>query len=194
MTISSAGEPEITISDNSGAGDDQTIAFNTDLSAFRPGTPDSELVRPSYADDRKYVDLTNSGVATLRISNIQVNALGVSIDYDFATGGDILLNPDQTQRISLSYAPTAADQEFNLADGLVIISNATNAPNAQVALAGQSTFNADINYDREVGIGDIGPLVANWGGSDPTADINGDGSIGIGDIGLLSAQWGLVLS
>jgi hypothetical protein len=154
-------------------------------------------VRPSYADTRQYIDISNSGPSgALTVTTIQVNASDVSLDYDFASQGDIILNPGESQRIGLRYAPTTAGQNFNLADGLVIESNALNDPNAPVSLAGRSTYNADISYDGVVSFGELGPLTANWESStsstswDPTADINGDGFVSFGDLGQLTQQWG----
>jgi subtilisin family serine protease len=189
--------PEISILDSSQTTTDHAVQFTTPLSLFRNDSLDSPFVRSSYADTRQYIDITNSGNGgALEITGIRVNATDVSLDYDFASQGDILLNPGESQRIGLRYAPTSAGQNFSLADGLVILSNALNAPEAEVALAGRSTYNADINYDGVVSFGDLGPLTANWGRLstttpwDPTADINGDGFVSFGDLGQLNQQWG----
>jgi hypothetical protein len=194
ITNQVTGVPNLKIIDSSGDSNDAVIEFKTPLSKFRTAT-DSVFIRPSYPDANQYIDLSNSGSGVLTLSGIQVNASDVSINYNFATQGNLLLNPGQTQRIEIKYAPTTAKQNFNLANGLVITSNANNLPTAQVSLAGKSTFNADISYDGKVGFGDLGPLTANWNRSstgtpwDPTADINGDGKVGFGDLGQLTAQW-----
>ena len=77
--------------------------------------------------------------------------------------------------------PTA--QDFDLADGLVILSNAGNAPAVEIALQGASTFNSDISYDGMVNLVELGVLNVNYGRKaadadwDPTADVNGDGIV-----------------
>ena len=102
----------------------------------------------------------------------------------------------------LRYAPsvpTAADatrQDFDMADGLVILSNAQNAPRLQIALRGRSTYNSDISYDGKVNLAELGILNARFGlragdaAWDPTADVNGDGRINLADLGLFNAEFG----
>ncbi|MEB3227267.1 MAG: hypothetical protein VKJ27_02700 [Synechocystis sp.] len=152
----------LSIQDSSGDADDRSIQFNTALSQFR-ATTDSLLVRHRYADSQQYIDLSNSGQdGTLTITGIDVQASDVSLSHDFSVEGDILLNPGETHRINLNYAPSEANQTFNVADGLVIYSNAHNNAITTVALAGQSTYQSDINYDGVVSFGDLGPLIAEW--------------------------------
>ena len=108
---------------------------------------------------------------------------------------DVLLAPNASQRLELTYTPSIANENFSLDDGLVITSNASNNSSMSVSLEGQSTFNSDINYDGLVSLGDLGTLNSNWGiqstdaNWDATADINGDGLVGIGDLGLLNSEW-----
>jgi hypothetical protein len=181
--------------------DKNAITFGTPLSQYRQGWSNSNLVRPKFADTFRYIDITNTGVNAediLAISNIEVKASNVTTNANFSQG-DILLNPGQTWRVQLTYAPTAARESFNLNDGLVIHSNAINNTAYNVALTGKSTFNSDITYNGKVDRGDLSPLQAAFNSSigspkyDPTADINGDGGINLGDFLVLTSDYGLSL-
>lgn len=199
-TITDNDTTGIIISDSSGDSDDAAIKFTTALSQFRNGTSDSDLVRPSYGDNKQYFDITNSGDAALNISEVRINASGVTHNLDFSQG-DIVLNPNQSQRVQLTYTPIQAGEDFNLSNGIVVVGNATNSSETLInlSLSGKSTFESDINYDGLVSFGDLGPLNANWGRDDqsnnwdPTADINGDGLVSFGDLGLLNQQWNQTL-
>ena len=91
-------------------------------------------------------------------------------------------------------------ESFQNSAGLVLVSNAANAPQVDVALAGQSTYNADINYDGKVNIADIvafeNLLGAQRGDANysASADPSGSGSIDLGDFGIMNAQYGLSIS
>ena len=181
--------------------DKNAITFGTPLSQYRQGWSNSNLVRPKFADTFRYIDITNTGVNAediLAISNIEVKASNVTTNANFSQG-DILLNPGQTWRVQLTYAPTAARESFNLNDGLVIHSNAINNTAYNVALTGKSTFNSDITYNGKVDRGDLSPLQAAFNSSigspkyDPTADINGDSKINLGDFLVLNSDYGLSL-
>jgi hypothetical protein len=181
--------------------DKNAITFGTPLSQYRQGWSNSNLVRPKFADTFRYIDITNTGVNAediLAISNIEVKASNVTTNANFSQG-DILLNPGQTWRVQLTYAPTAARESFNLNDGLVIHSNAINNTAYNVALTGKSTFNSDITYNGKVDRGDLSPLQAAFNSSigspkyDPTADINGDSKINLGDFLVLNYDYGLSL-
>jgi hypothetical protein len=181
--------------------DKNAITFGTPLSQYRQGWSNSNLVRPKFADTFRYIDITNTGVNAediLAISNIEVKASNVTTNANFSQG-DILLNPGQTWRVQLTYAPTAARESFNLNDGLVIHSNAINNTAYNVALTGKSTFNSDITYNGKVDRGDLAPLQAAFNSSignpkyDPTADINGDSKINLGDFLVLNSDYGLSL-
>jgi hypothetical protein len=196
LTVNVTNIPEQRISIDKNA-----ITFGTPLSQYRQGWSNSNLVRPKFADTFRYIDITNTGVNDediLAISNIEVKASNVTTNADFSQG-DILLNPGQTWRVQLTYAPTAARESFNLNDGLVIHSNAINNTAYNIALTGKSTFNSDITYNGKVDRGDLAPLQAAFnssiGGSkyDPTADINGDSKINLGDFLVLTSDYGLSL-
>lgn len=196
LTVNVTNIPEQRISIDKNA-----ITFGTPLSQYRQGWSNSNLVRPKFADTFRYIDITNTGVNAediLAISNIEVKASNVTTNADFSQG-DILLNPGQTWRVQLTYAPTAARESFNLNDGLVIHSNAINNTAYNVALTGKSTFNSDITYNGKVDRGDLAPLQAAFNSSigspkyDPTADINGDGGINLGDFLVLNSDYGLSL-
>ncbi len=179
------------------------ITFTTELSRFRTdinGDPvaDSEFVRPNFADTFKFIDILNDTMGDediLRITDLSVleSLTGVRID---APDGDILINPGETKRFFLVYAPNEAGQNFNEDSGLTIVSNATNDSSFDVHLAGKSTFNSDISYDGQVNLTDLGTLQTPglFGSSngqsnyDPTADITGDGQINLGELVTLNAE------
>ncbi len=181
------------------------ITFTTELSRFRNdinGDPvaDSEFVRPNFADTFKFIDILNDTMGDediLQITDFSIleNLTGVSID---APEGDTLINPGETKRFFLIYAPNAAGDNFNEDSGLTIVSNATNDSSFEVNLAGKSTFNSDISYDGQVNLTDLGTLQTPglFGSSngqsnyDPTADITGDGQINLGELVTLNAEFG----
>ncbi|AKE63695.1 Alkaline phosphatase [Microcystis aeruginosa NIES-2549] len=183
--------------------DKNAITFGTKLSQYRQGATDSLFVRPNFADRTQYIDITNTAVGTndvLAIAGITVNAQNVTTDANFANG-DILLNPGQTRRIALAYTPKAARENFNLANGLVINSNAQNNSALNIQLTGKSTFNSDISYDGRVNLTDLNTLQRPglFGSSsgqtnyDPTADITGDGRINLSELVPLNSEFGLVI-
>jgi hypothetical protein len=184
--------PTISITDNSGNASDASIKFTTELSKFRKNYSDSEYIRPNYADSSKYFDITNTGTGVLTVSDIQINVAGVTTDLDL-TGGDLLLNPNQSQRVKLTYDAAAAKEVFNRSDALVLFTNAVNLPEFAIALSGKSTFNSDVNYDGKVRVDDLGSLnqgKANLkkGIYDPTADITGDGLFNNLDVAMLQSE------
>ena len=182
----------ISITDNSEDANDASIRFTTALSQFRKNYQDSNLIRPNYADSSKYFDITNTGIGKLTISELRINVTGVNTDLDLSKG-DLILNPNESQRVKLTYAPSAAKEFFDRSDALVLVSNAVNSPELAISLVGQSTFNSDVNYDGKVGTGDLGSLnqgKANLkkGIYDPTADINGDGLFNNLDVAILQSE------
>jgi hypothetical protein len=184
--------PSISITDNSGDIFDASIKFTTELSKFRKNYSDSDFVRPNYADSSKYFDITNTGTGVLSVSGIQINVAGVTTDLDL-TEGDLLINPNQSQRVQLTYTAAAAKEVFDRSDALVLFTNALDLPEFAIALSGKSTFNSDINYNGIVNTGDLGPLNLarknyNQGIFDPTADINGDGMINSLDVSVLLSE------
>ena len=184
--------PSISITDNSGDIFDASIKFTTELSKFRKNYSDSDFVRPNYADSSKYFDITNTGTGLLTVSGLQINVAGVTTDLDL-TEGDLLLNPNQSQRVQLTYTAAAAKEVFNRSDALVLFTNALDLPEFAIALSGKSTFNSDINYNGIVNTGDLGALNQarsnyNKGILDPTADINGDGMINSLDVSVLLSE------
>ncbi|GCA77073.1 putative outer membrane protein pmp6 [Microcystis aeruginosa NIES-2520] len=183
--------------------DKNAITFGTKLSQYRQGATDSLFVRPNFADKTQYIDITNTASGTndvLAIAGITINAQNVTTDANFANG-DILLNPGQTRRIALTYTPKAARENFNLANGLVINSNAQNNSALNIQLTGKSTFNSDISYDGRVNLTDLTTLQRPglFGSSsgqtnyDPTADITGDGRINLAELVPFNSEFGLVV-
>jgi hypothetical protein len=183
--------------------DKNAITFGTKLSQYRTGATDSLFVRPNFADKTQFIDITNTASGTndvLAIAGITINAQNVTTDANFANG-DILLNPGQTRRIALAYTPKAARENFNLANGLVINSNAQNNSALNIQLTGKSTFNSDISYDGRVNLTDLTTLQRPglFGSSsgqtnyDPTADITGDGRINLAELVPFNSEFGLVI-
>ncbi len=183
--------------------DKNAITFGTKLSQYRTSATDSLFVRPNFADRTQFIDITNTASGTndvLAIAGITINAQNVTTDANFANG-DILLNPGQTRRIALAYTPKAARENFNLANGLVINSNAQNNSALNIQLTGKSTFNSDISYDGRVNLTDLTTLQRPglFGSSsgqtnyDPTADITGDGRINLAELVPFNSEFGLVI-
>ncbi|MCZ8189102.1 MAG: cadherin domain-containing protein [Microcystis sp. LE19-338.1B] len=183
--------------------DKTAVTFGTKLSQYRQGATDSLFVRPNFADKTQYIDITNTASGTndvLAIAGITINAQNVTTDANFANG-DILLNPGQTRRIALTYTPKAARENFNLANGLVINSNAQNNSALNIQLAGKSTFNSDISYDGKVNLTDLNTLqrpglfgsISGQTNYDPTADITGDGRINLAELVPFNSEFGLVI-
>jgi predicted outer membrane repeat protein len=183
--------------------DKNAITFGTKLSQYRQNATDSLFVRPNFADKTQFIDITNTASGTndvLAIAGITINAENVTTDANFANG-DILLNPGQTRRIALTYTPKAARENFNLANGLVINSNAQNNSALNIQLAGKSTFNSDISYDGKVNLTDLNTLqrpglfgsISGQTNYDPTADITGDGRINLAELVPFNSEFGLVI-
>lgn len=199
QTLTILAAPKIGVADSSGADDDAAIQFMTPRSAYNPGAADSMLVRPTCPDVDQWIEVTNTGSAPLTLFEIQINAPDVSVDVSLDS---IVLDVGEAQQIHLTYAPTlptpdnATCQDFDLIDGLVILSDAVNEPTLNVALEGHSTFRSDISYDGRVNLGELGVLNANFGRKlgdanfDPTADIYYDGVVNLGDLGLLNREFG----
>ncbi len=183
--------------------DKNAITFGTKLSQYRQNATDSLFVRPNFADKTQFIDITNTASGTndvLAIAGITINAENVTTDANFANG-DILLNPGQTRRIALTYTPKAARENFNLANGLVINSNAQNNSALNIQLTGKSTFNSDISYDGKVNLTDLNTLqrpglfgsISGQTNYDPTADITGDGRINLAELVPFNSEFGLVI-
>ena len=201
QTITIGGQPEIDVTDSSGAPDDASIRFMTALSDFDPAATDSPLVRPAYPDVKQYFEVENIGTGALTITEIQINAQDVTLAVP--PPGDVVLEPGETQRFDLIYdpsVPTTRDpttQDFDLDDGVIIHSDAANDDEFALALHGDSTYDSDISYDGQVNLAELGRLNANFGKTvgdtdfDPTADIDGDGVVNLADLGPLNAQFGL---
>jgi len=184
----------LSISDNSGNANDSSIKFTTQFPSSRTNYTESDLVRPNFADTTKYFDITNNGSGILQVSDIVSNVAGVTTNFV----DDLLINPGQSQRIQLTYDPSAAGENFSVSNGLVLFTNDPYNPQYAIALSGKSTFNSDINYDGRVGTGDLGALnnaLKNFknGIYDGTADINGDSLINNADLTVFSSERNLSL-
>jgi hypothetical protein len=79
-----------------------------------------------------------------------------------------------------------------LAEGIIIHTDAPDQPTLRVGLQGETTFDADVNYDGRVDRDDILLLSDQFGKGNNSGfvDPNGDGQLDYGDWGLLNAQYG----
>jgi hypothetical protein len=202
--VAGAEPPQVEVTASSGP-DLTTIQFTTEVPGTDQDALPNPLVRPAYPDTKQYVDVTNTGPSPLTIYEIEVNAPDVSLDPAVTTGpaDDLVIPPGERQRLHLSYAPTlpnaddASTQSFHVADGLVICTNAENAPELAVTLAGDSTFDADVSLDGTVNLTDLILFDENYGRAagdadyDPTADPNGDGQVDMADFAPFSLSYGL---
>lgn len=197
------------LTDSFGTPTDGRVRFGTPLSRYRTGgLADSPYVRTTVPDIEQFFEVYNSGSGAVLLQEITINVPDVIVSPMLAAdpADDILLLPGQVQRFNLTFAPTLPTAtntqgiDFDRADALVLHAVADNGARFLMALAGKSTFAADVTYDGRVNLAELGVLNsrfgrregdANW---DPTADINGDGRINLADLGLLNAQFGLVLA
>jgi len=200
--IAERGLLSVSISDSYGLPDDASLQFGTPLSEFRQGAADSPLVRPNYPDTRQYFEVTNEDFVALTLSEVLINAPNVSIDPSLTSSpdDDLVLQPGESKQFQLAYAPDVPNfsnltaHSFALADGLIISTDAPDAPELHVELIGASTYNSDVTYDGKVNLSELGILNVNFGRSagnpdwDPTADVNGDGTVNLGELGALNVE------
>ena len=75
--LQSATILRVTLPDDTVANRLDNITFGTPLSLFRDSTADRDLVRPNFADNFQFIDITNaSDEETVTISSIDINAPG----------------------------------------------------------------------------------------------------------------------
>ncbi len=204
FTITINPAPGIAAADNSGSSSDQSITFGTPLSQYRPGAQDSSYVRPALADDGRSFTITNSGAAPLTLYEIVINVDDVTVDVQLSSnaGDDIVLAPGGSQTFQLTFAPSLPSgidpsaPNFSESAGIVLFSNAANAPEMAIELNGATTFNSDTNYDGAVNFADVGLMNVNFGLAtghpdyDPSADPTNDGNVNFADLGLLNVEFG----
>lgn len=186
--MKSATPPQIEVTATSGP-DLETIQFVTQL---EDGV--SPLVRPVLPDTAQFIDVTNTGPSPLTIDKLQVNAPDVQV----TPASGLVLQAGETERLQLTYAPTSPNpqsmtsQSFNMKNGLVILSDAENSPKVEIALIGNSTYDADVTHDGTVNIADVVSFDDHCGVRSgdadyhPSIDPNGDGSVDLGDFGPLN--------
>jgi len=210
-------EPDnITLLDSSAI--DGRIIFKTELSTYRTGSADVHLVRPpknisevrdpTKANNKlEHVDIKNNGSKPVTIiSGTAVNTQFVSVHPTSSPAQPVTIQPGGVQRFLLwfwplhynfphyDFAPDLTQPVDQFTPQAIFVTK--DVAQIIVPLEGHSTFDADINYDGKVNLGDLGVLRANYLktttslGWDPTADINQDGTINLGDYGLLRAQFG----
>jgi len=189
-----------------GSGNAGVVQFTTEVVEDGEVVFTSPLVRPAMPDTKQYVNIVNTGESDLVISDIIFNAPDVALSEeaaaDLADGG-IVVAPGAVQALPLVYAPTDptlcdnTTQSFLMSDGMVIVSNAENMPELEVTLAGESTFNADVNLDGTVNLPDMVFIDEAFGltSADPEyspfVDVNGDGDCGWKDFGYFGMTYGL---
>ena len=190
--VQTVAPPRIEVTATSGP-DLGTVQFSTDLK----GTV-SPLVRPAFPDTTQFVEVTNTGASALAINTLQVNVPDVQVA---APASGLVLEAGETERLQLTYAPTTPNsgnmttQSFRNRGGLVILSNAENSPRIEITLIGNSTFDADINYDGTVNIADVVSFDDHCGVRSgdadyhPSIDPNGDGGVDLGDFGPLNVYY-----
>ena len=129
-----AAPPQITLSTSDA--NSSSIQFTTLVDNGGSSTFTSPLVRPADPDTKQYVDVTNSGASPLTISQIEINAADVTVDQAVP----LVIAAGQTLRLHLKYAPTLPNpqnetpESFQASAGLVLVSNAANSPQVDVAL------------------------------------------------------------
>lgn len=110
------------------------------------------------------------------------------VEYDIARLRDGVWEP--FARVDINWPNTLKTTADG--SGLLTCGNFTRINGVQtfgrVRLECPDDCPADLDGDGVVGGGDLGLLVAGWGG--PDADIDGDGTTGGADVGLLVAAWG----
>lgn len=190
--VKNLAPPQIAVTSTSGP-DLESIQFVTELEGAV-----SPLVRPALPDTSQFVDVTNTGESPLTIEDVQVNAPDVQVTVP---PSGLVLQAGETERLHLTYAPTTPSpqkmtaQSFHVEDGLVILSDAENLPKVEIAMTGNSTFDADITYDGSVNIADLVGFDDHSGARSgdpdyhPSIDPNGDGSVDLGDFGALNVYY-----
>jgi len=203
ITVQQEADPPIIAVGTSLGPGAEAVQFTTAMVGADGGAQLSPLVRPAFPDTKQFVEVANPGTSPLVIHEIQIDAPGVAVDPALTAdpADDVVLPAGQTRRFRLAYAPStpnpqdASAESFCLADGLVILSNAENAPRVEVALCGESTFNGDLTYDGTVNLADLAPFDEQFGlqagdaGFHATGDPNGDGSVDLGDFAAFIAHY-----
>jgi len=199
-------QPQIAIASSSAALG--TVQFTSEVRSPDGTLHLTPLVRPARPDTSQFVEVVNSGTAPLTIYEVQINAPDVTVDVALTSdpSDDLVLQPGQAQRFHLRYAPrlprgrSPATQSFDVADGVVILSNAANEAELRIALKGDSTFDTDLTCDGRVDRDDLAAMLPAFGrragqsGYAPFVDPNNDGRIDFRDLGTLNLQYGLTRS
>ena len=133
-------------------------------------------------------DLDGDGIPDLAVANAE-NDFGDSDDVSVLLGvGDGTFAPEQRFAAGdLPRSVSIGDLDGDGAPDLAVVNAFSNDVSV---LLNQSTDPADLDGDGAVGSGDLGILLAAWGGGDAAADLDGDGVVGSGDLGILLAAWG----
>jgi hypothetical protein len=175
----------------SGDSDDRLVFGTRD----NEGNLQSAFVRPADPDRSQTITIRNHRSTTLRIERIEVQHPRVHVAKPIGT---LTIPPNSAHSLSVTYAPSGSQpnrwrpESLSLAEGIIIHTNAPDQPTLRVGLQGETTFDADVNYDGRVDREDILLLSDQFGKGNNSGfvDPNGDGQLDYGDWGLLNAQYG----
>ena len=193
QTIAETDSPKIAVT-VSGDHQDQLTFATRDAK----GNVISPLVRPTNPDSSQSITILNEGTYILHVERIEVIVAHVTVENPQGFS----IAPGQSRTLQVAYVPdgnrpaTWRPELFSLARGLVVHSDAANNPELAIGLSGQSTFDADINFDGRVDLADISRFNNYFGKRTGMADYsqaydpNGDGIVDLGDMGVLNAQYG----
>ena len=175
------------------------LTFQTPLSQFRNGATDTEWIRanPQEVDLGEHLateslTVTNSGEGDLTLQEIRLpDVEGLRQETPFA--GDEILAPGESQTYTFSFNPTEAGLNLE-GEQITLITDDPEQDEINISLFGHSTHQADISYEGDVNLNDLGRLASSFRSQDtpydPTADINFDGQISATDLEILSAELG----
>ena len=107
--------------------------------------------------------------------------------------GDEILAPGESQTYTFSFNPTEAGLNLE-GEQITLITDDPEQDEINISLFGHSTHQADISYEGDVNLNDLGRLASSFRSQDtpydPTADINFDGQISATDLEILSVELG----
>lgn len=175
---------------------DGRILFRTDDSRtlVRPLANPSNARNPEKVPSAvETVSIRNDGPEPLSIiSAATIGGLFVANEPSPSVYKPLLVPPGEVVEFKLWFWPLHYNQpyyDFTDAKFIVVTDRSSRV---EFTAEGHSTFDADINYDGKVDLGDLGVFRNAYrsGAYDKHVDINQDGVIDLGDMGLLRRQFG----
>ncbi len=109
--------------------------------------------------------------------------------------GDEILAPEESQTYTFSFNPIEAGVDLE-GEQITLMTDDPEEGEININLFGRSTHQADISYDGNVNLNDLGRLASIFGSRegdnhyDPSADINFDGQVDATDLDILSGELG----